>query len=1152
MTDRGSGFTGSQFTGSPVHGSGSTLDVQNREPVNREPVNPELVNREPVNREPGDSLWYKDAVIYEAHVRAFYDANNDGIGDFPGLTARLDYLQSLGINCLWLLPFYPSPLRDDGYDIADYENIHPTYGTLQDFDRFIDEAHRRGIRVITELVINHTSDQHPWFQAARRAPAGSPERDFYVWSETKQKYEGVRIIFTDTEQSNWTWDDTAKAYYWHRFFHHQPDLNFDNPAVLDAVIKVMRFWLDRGVDGLRLDAVPYLIEREGTICENLPETHAVLRRIRRELDATYRDRMLLAEANQWPADVREYFGDGDECHMAFHFPLMPRMFMALRQEDRHPITEILRQTPDIPESCQWGLFLRNHDELTLEMVTDEERDYMYQSYAADSQMRINVGIRRRLAPLMENSRRRVELLHSLLFSFPGTPVIYYGDEIGMGDNIYLGDRTGVRTPMQWTSDRNGGFSRTDPARLYAPPIMDPVYGYEAINVEAQERSAFSLLNWMKRLIGLRKQYRVFGRGTLEFLRSANRKVLAYVRRSGDELILCVANLARSVQPVELDLSAFKGMTPIEMLGLTEFPRIGELPYFLTLSPYSFYWFRLQQAPSPISARVPQEPAGTVEPLPAFFMGVAWDTLLDGSVRTLIEREALLPFLLQQRWFGGKARSPRAARFVDWAVARRGQHPLFMTIVEVEYGDGGRERYFVPLALAGGAAAETAVERSRAQVLAGLTGARKGVILDATGDDLFASALLETLESDQLLQTKRGLLRSARPSAFADVRGADPLAPRRLAAEQSNTSIAYGNRLIVKLFRRLEEGPNPDVEIGRHLTERTTFRRVPRVAAALEYVEAGGPLTHAAVAHELVRSQADGWTHALDELRRYFDDVGGRGLPSPDLLPADHALAIAERPTPPVVCDLAGAYLDSAQTLGRRTAELHLALSQDANDAAFVAEPFGRTELKWLVADAVAQFRRAADVLSRRGDDLPPTVAPAARGLVDGSETILRRIHGFETLELTTSRIRVHGDYHLGQVLWSEGDFYILDFEGEPARPLAERRMKESPLKDVAGMLRSFNYAAYAALFAHASARPAEFDRLEQWAKAWQVWTAASFLKGYLKAAADATFLPADPVQRASLLDLFLLDKAFYELNYELNNRPEWIRIPLRGILELLR
>jgi maltose alpha-D-glucosyltransferase/alpha-amylase len=531
--------------------------------------------------------WYKDAVIYEAHVRAFCDSNGDGIGDFPGFTGKLDYLQGLGVNALWLLPFYPSPLRDDGYDIADYENIHPSYGSLQDFDRFVAEAHARGIKIITELVVNHTSDQHPWFQAARRAPAGSPERDFYVWSDTNQKYQGVRIIFTDTETSNWSWDDTAGAYYWHRFFHHQPDLNFDNPAVFDAVVRSMRFWLDRGVDGLRLDAVPYLIEREGTICENLDETHDVLRRLRRAMDECSPGRMLIAEANQWPADVRPYFGDGDECHMAFHFPLMPRMFMALRQEDRHPITEILRQTPDIPDNCQWGLFLRNHDELTLEMVTDEERDYMYQAYAADPRMRINVGIRRRLAPLVENSRRRIELLNSLLFSFPGTPVIYYGDEIGMGDNIYLGDRNGVRTPMQWTGDRNGGFSRTDPARLFAPLIMDPVYGYQAINVEAQESAAFSLLNWMKRLIALRKQHTVFGRGTLQFLPAANRKVLAYVRRHEDEQILCVANLSRTTQPVELDLAAFKGLTPVEMLGLTDFPRIGELPYFLTLPGYTF-------------------------------------------------------------------------------------------------------------------------------------------------------------------------------------------------------------------------------------------------------------------------------------------------------------------------------------------------------------------------------------------------------------------------------------------------------------------------------------------------------------------------------------------------------------------------------------
>jgi maltose alpha-D-glucosyltransferase/alpha-amylase len=1147
--------TGSRFSirevGSPFDSATARPSAQPRtENPERTATGEPRTNGEAETENPGDPLWYKDAVIYEVPVRAFADANGDGIGDVPGLTGRLDYLQSLGVNCIWLLPFYPSPLRDDGYDIADYENIHPSYGTLEDFDRFIAESHRRGIRVITELVINHTSDQHPWFQAARRAPAGSPEREFYVWSETKQKYEGVRIIFTDSEKSNWTWDDTAKAYYWHRFFHHQPDLNFDNPAVLDAVIRVMRFWLDRGVDGLRLDAVPYLIEREATICENLPETHAILRRIRRVLDSAYRDRMLLAEANQWPADVREYFGDGDECHMAFHFPLMPRMFMGLRQEDRHPITEILRQTPDIPENCQWGLFLRNHDELTLEMVTDEERDYMYQSYAADPQMRINVGIRRRLAPLMENSRRRIELMHSLLFSFPGTPVIYYGDEIGMGDNIYLGDRHGVRTPMQWTSDRNGGFSRADPARLYAPPIMDPVYGYEAINVEAQERSPFSLLNWMKRMIGLRKQFRVFGRGTLEFLHPANRKVLAYVRRDGDELILCVANLARSVQPAELDLSTFKGMTPIEMLGLTEFPRIGELPYFLTLSPYSFYWFRLQQTPSPISARVPQEPAGVPEPLPAFFMGVAWDTLLDGSVRTLIEREALLPFLLRQRWFGGKAREPRAARFVDWAIVRRGPDPLFVTVAEVEYRDGSRERDFLPLALLGGTAAETLVERSRGQVLARLTGARKGIVADATQDEAFAAALLDLFETERPLQTKRGILRGSRTAAYAEIRGAGALTPRRLSAEQSNTSIAYGLRLIVKLFRRLEAGPNPDVEIGRHLTERTAFRRVPRVAAVLEYQESGGATAHVGVAQEMVSSQADGWTHALDELGRYFDDVDGRGAAAADLVPADHPLTLAERPVPSPISDLAGPFVDSAQTLGRRTAELHLALAQSADDAAFVAEPFGREEVKALVADAVAECRRAVDGLAS-AVDLPAAVAPAARAFLDGSDVVLRRIRGFQTLELTTSRIRVHGDYHLGQVLWSEGDYYLLDFEGEPARPLEQRRRKDSPLKDVAGMLRSFHYAAYAALFAHTSARPGEFDRLEQWARAWRIWTSASFLKGYLKTAGDAPFLPADPVQRASLLDLFLLDKAFYELNYELNNRPDWIRIPLSGILELL-
>jgi maltose alpha-D-glucosyltransferase/alpha-amylase len=1107
-----------------------------------------------------DPLWYKDAVIYQAHVRAFFDSTNDGVGDFPGLTQKLEYLEGLGVNALWLLPFYPSPLRDDGYDIADYENIHPSYGTLSDFDRFIDEAHRRNIRVITELVINHTSDQHPWFQAARRAPAGSPERDFYVWSETNQKYQGVRIIFTDTETSNWSWDDTAKAYYWHRFFHHQPDLNFDNPAVLEAVTRVMRFWFDRGVDGLRLDAVPYLIEREGTICENLDETHDVLKKIRRNLDAHYPDRMLLAEANQWPADVRPYFGDGNECHMAFHFPLMPRMFMGVRQEDRHPIVEILRQTPDIPETCQWAMFLRNHDELTLEMVTDEERDYMYQAYASDPQMRINVGIRRRLAPLLENSRRRIELLNSLLFSMPGTPIIYYGDELGMGDNIYLGDRNGVRTPMQWTGDRNGGFSRADPARLYAPPIMDPVYGFQAINVEAQERAPFSLLNWMKRMTGLRKQTRVFGRGTIEFLPGPNRKVLAYVRRHDDEIILCVANLARTTQPVELDLERFKGMTPVEMLGLTEFPRIGELPYFLTLSPYSFYWFRLQQAPSPITARIAPETATDVPHAPALLMGAAWDTLLEGNVRTLIERDLLVPFLQRQRWFGGKARPVRGARFVDWGLLRRGGQPLFLTIVEVEYEDGGRDHYFLPLAVCAYTDARGVEERTPHAVLASITGARKGLVFDAWLDDGFARTLLEAIEREEHVTTKRAVTRALQTTHFAALRGpaGETLRISRTSAEQSNTSIVYGERLILKLFRRIQPGINPDFEIGRQLTEKVGFGRVPAVAGALEYTGiAERPLT-LAMMQQLVEAQADGWAHATDEVGRFFDVVESRATPTAPAFASFNALMEAQPPRG--VADVLRSYMGIAKTLGQRTAEMHLALAADSSNEAFSPEQFTQEDLDRVANDTIAQAQRAFELLdaslaspggSGSARALPPDVADRARALLNERHTLLDRIRSGPALEFVTSKIRVHGDYHLGQVLWAEGDFYILDFEGEPARSIDERRAKQSPLKDVAGMVRSFGYAAYAGLFAHTASRPAEFGRLEPWARIWQTYTTAAFLRGYFTTAGRALFLPAEPSQRDALLQLFVLGKALYELNYELNNRPEWVRIPLWGILELL-
>jgi maltose alpha-D-glucosyltransferase / alpha-amylase len=1107
------------------------------------------------------SLWYKDVVIYQAHVRAFFDSSNDGVGDFAGLTQKLEYLESLGVNCLWLLPFYPSPLRDDGYDIADYENIHPSYGTLADFERFIEEAHRRGIRVITELVINHTSDQHPWFQAARRAPAGSPEREFYVWSETNQKYQGVRIIFTDTEKSNWTWDDTAKAYYWHRFFHHQPDLNFDNPAVFDAVIKVMRFWLDRGVDGLRLDAVPYLIEREGTICENLEETHQVLRAIRCQLDSHYQDRMLLAEANQWPADVRPYFGDGDECHMAFHFPLMPRMFMAIRQEERHPITEVLRQTPDIPDTCQWGLFLRNHDELTLEMVTDEERDYMYQAYAADPQMRINVGIRRRLAPLMENSRRRIELLTSLLFSLPGTPVIYYGDEIGMGDNIYLGDRHGVRTPMQWTGDRNGGFSRADPARLYAPPIMDPVYGYQAINVEAQERSPYSLLNWTNRMISLRKQSRVFGRGSLTFLNPNNRKVLVYVRQYQEETVLCVANLARSVQPAELDLSRFKGLYPVEMLGLTEFPRIGELPYFLTLGPYAFYWFRLQPASTPITARVAPESTGDVTQAPGLLVGAAWETLLDGNVRTLIERDLLVPFLQRQRWFAGKAKGIRSARLVDWGLLRRAPQPLFVTLVEVEFGEGDRQLYFLPLTVRPFPDVSGIAERQPHGVLATVTGARKGLLFDAWLDDGFARTLLEAVERGEQIKLRRGTLRASRTDAFAALRNLDEgeLAVGRVGAEQSNTSLVYGSRLILKLFRRLEAGENPDLEISRQLSETIRFPRVPQVAGAFEYDRPAEPTTTLGMLQQLVESQADGWKHATDELGRFYDHLDHvRAMP--DFETPAASVALTDAPVPHQVADTMGSYLDTAATLGRRTAEMHLALASDSSNPAFAPEPFGKDDLALLAVEGTSQALRTIQVLEASltgggGSPARPLLAPEiedqAVRLLDSRGTLMDLLRGAADLQFTAAKIRVHGDYHLGQVLWAEGDFYILDFEGEPTRSFAERRRKQSPMKDVAGMLRSFSYAAYASLFAHTASRPGEYERLHQWARIWQSWASGSFLRAYFAAAGNAVFVPAEPSQRESLLRFFVLEKALYELNYELNNRPDWIRVPLGSIFELL-
>jgi maltose alpha-D-glucosyltransferase/alpha-amylase len=1095
-----------------------------------------------------DPLWYKDAIIYELHVRAFKDSNGDGIGDFPGLIQKMDYLQSLGVTCLWLLPFFPSPLKDDGYDISDYLSVHPMYGTIQDFQAVLAAAHERDLQVMIELVVNHTSDQHPWFQAARQAPPGSPERDFYVWSDTEDKYKDARIIFSDTERSNWTWDPVAKQYFWHRFFSHQPDLNYDNPRVVAEVLKVMCYWLDMGVDALRVDAIPYLVERDGTSCENLPETHEVIKTLRREIDADYSNRVLLAEANQWPTDVLPYFGKGDECHMAFHFPLMPRIYMALRQEDRLPITDIIQQTPDIPETCQWGLFLRNHDELTLEMVTKDERDYMYIAYSADPRMRINLGIRRRLAPLVDNNRRRIELLNSLLLSFPGTPIIYYGDEIGMGDNIYLGDRNGVRTPMQWNADRNAGFSTATPARLYSPVIMDAVLGYEAVNVEAQQGDSSSLLSWMRNMIALRKLFSVFGRGKIEFLNPTNRKVLAYLRTYGEEQILCVANLSRFAQPVDLDLSKLEDMVPIEMLGYVEFPSIERQPYRLTLAPYSFLWLELQ--PKADAAEAAVDPAEHA-PLDAT---AGWTSIFEGIARKRLETVNLPEYLPQQRWFAGKARAIKSTRIISWAPIKEPHSAL--ALVEVQFEAGEPEVYQVPLALTLGAAA-TELRRvaPNAIIASVLSEKMEGLLHDGVQDDNVGLELLSLIENGSDLRTSDGrVIRGVPGKVFQEIRGSaeTPLPVRRSTAEQSNTSIIYGDRFILKLFRRLEPGVNPDAENGRHLTEKTTFDRIPPFAGSSELEPAADEAepTILTMLQGLVANEGDGWKWTIEELDRYYETSAP--LPFPENASAEpgDSLELAEHSDSQAARDNLGIYLDAAATLGKRTAELHLALAAPSDDPAFAPEPLTSQNFQTLLFDFHEHASRVLDVLRERMPFLPDEAIEIAATVLSRRRRILDYFGTLKSASFRTQRIRIHGDYHLGQVLRAKSDFVILDFEGEPARPLEYRRSKQCPLKDVAGMLRSFSYAAYASLINYSTRHSEDLTRLEPWAQLWERSAAAAFLRAYRETAQGAEFLPADTSDFHKLLDLFLLDKALYEVRYELNARPAWVRIPLMGIMSL--
>jgi maltose alpha-D-glucosyltransferase/alpha-amylase len=1177
------------------------------------------------------------------------------------------------------------------------------------------------MQVMIELVINHTSDQHPWFKAARLAPAGSPQRDMYVWTDNEQRFKDARIIFTDTEKSNWTWDEVAKAYYWHRFFAHQPDLNFDNPLVMEEVLAAMRFWLDMGVDALRLDAIPYLVERDGTNSENLPETHAIIKRVRAEIDAGYANRLILAEANQWPADVRPYFGDGDECHMAFHFPLMPRIYMALRQEDRLPITDIMAQTPPIPDNCQWGLFLRNHDELTLEMVTDDERDYMYFAYSADPRMRINVGIRRRLAPLVDNNRRRTELLNSILFSFPGTPIIYYGDEIGMGDNIYLGDRNGVRTPMQWTSDRNAGFSKCDPARLYFPVIMDPIYGYQVVNVEAQQSDQSSLLHWTRNMIALRKLFQVFGRGTLTFLNPSNRKILAYLRDldRGDgthETILCVANLSRFAQPVSLDLSAFVGMEPVEMLGYVSFPTITAAPYSLSLAPYSFIWLELQ----PAGVKAEELPDFTLEALPQNspeefavldLLTKGWAGFVAGHGLSVLET-SMAAWLPRQRWFGAKTRKIHSVRVIDWtelpaAVAANtivppsselpsaNSIPSALFYFEVDYGDNACDVYQAPLAFSAGTDADELTASYPQSIIAMLPSpAGSGVLHDATVREDFRQALLTLIErnatlalssrreaalqvaatlaaavtgnhateeaasgeaSEVLAHPERathnpagagevhlrphemfppsesvaaassatpspeplpstppmpaaphpltpmtvspapitaqpgeaaspprstapapspnvqrnqprespsagdpvpqaGRLDARASSAFVSVYGGHRLPSRVGSAEQSNTSILYDKKLILKVFRRLQPGENPDVEIGRFLTEVARFPRIPAFLGDISICPEGGQRTTIAMLQGLVANQGDGWQWFLDQLPDFFESVAN--LPSP---PETVPPGFVNRQEPhPAAVQHAGALLEAAALLGRRTAEMHLALAASTDDGAFAAEPFTPEDLSRDARRIDAQIMTALDALKAKLLNLTDVIADEAALLLSRRRELLRRAHAIEDVEAAGKRIRIHGDYHLGQTLRTggedeTGDFVLLDFEGEPARPLAERRQKQSPLKDVAGMVRSFSYAAFSGLdrfTAGKGGRASNAESLSAWASLWQNSASAAFLNAYCATIAASRDLLPPPDQAQSLFTAYVMEKALYELLYELNNRPAWLRIPIGGILSM--
>jgi maltose alpha-D-glucosyltransferase / alpha-amylase len=1088
--------------------------------------------------------WYKDAIIYELHIKAFRDSNGDGMGDFRGLMEKLDYLQELGVTAIWLLPFYPSPLKDDGYDIADYYNINPSFGKVEDFKKLLEEAHKRNLKVITELVINHTSDQHPWFQRARRAPIGSPERDYYVWTDDPNQYKDVRIIFQDFEASNWTWDPVAQQYFWHRFFHHQPDLNYDNPLVQEEVFKVLDHWCAMGVDGFRLDAVPYLFEREGTNGENLPETHAFLKKLRAHIDDKFPGTVFLAEANMWPEDSASYFGDGDECHMNYHFPVMPRMFMAVQREDRYPITDIFDQTPAIPDTCQWAMFLRNHDELTLEMVTDEERDYMYRVYAKDPKARINLGIRHRLAPLMDNDRRKIELMNSLLFSMPGTPVIYYGDEIGMGDNFYLGDRDGVRTPMQWSPDRNAGFSSANPQSLYLPVIIDPEYNYEAVNVELQRRNTSSLFWYMKRIINMRKKHKAFGRGDMKFIQVDNPKVLAFTRKYKDDILLIVVNLSKHSQAAEIDLQEFADYEPVEVFSQNSFPSIKSAPYFFTLGGHSFHWFELVKKQTQVihPDRIPE------------FEIHSFAELMDDRYKTVLEQNILPGYIKRSDWFAGKQKKIFAISINHHEILRLEKENIFLLLVEVSYESGLPDTYHLPVTLVKDHLEKKLRESCPQSFIAHIkTPKEEGVLCDALYTPEFQKWLLENLAHSNVITLKSSVLHFTSNDAVKEYLSAhDDIRSKVHATDYKNTSVTYDNNFFLKMFRKIDAGINPDIELTKHITEETGFNYIPAYIGSIDWMLEKDTVS-LGMMQVMVENHGDGKTFMMERLQNFTERI--LALEKPLDLKTEGTLV------DPIPFDklpanlqtlLGGPASEQAALLGNRIAKLHESLGEDGIDKRFAPEEFSLHYQRSLFSAMQSLVRETFQNLDKNLHSVPEKDQQHIRELLGKKENLLSALKQIYSHKLDVQKIRIHGNLHLDQVLLTGKDIAIHDFGGDPYLNFSERRLKRSALRDVASMVRSFYYVAHEAIMTTTLVPEEEISGLMEYAPLWAHYMSGFFTHAYFKQLRQSRLLPHSDEDLKLMLKVFLTEKSLQALNGEIRKRPQHAFIPLKILEQALQ